>query len=128
MLVVNEHEARVLAEALGLGLDDPDAIARTVDERHGVPTIVTLGAAGVVAWRGGDRFAFAAPRIAVIDTVAAGDSFVGAFAAALDARLDFGLALRHGLAAGSLACTVRGAQPSIPAREEIQELVRRAFD
>ena len=122
LLVVNEHEALVLAQALGWREKDPDAIARRLDGERGIATVATLGAAGVVAWIGGTRHRLAAPLVAVVDTVAAGDSFTGAFAAALAAGRDMPAALREGLAAGSLACTRRGAQPSIPFAAEIAAL------
>lgn len=122
MLIVNEHEAAVLAQALGWPEQDPDLIARRLDGERGIATVATLGAAGVVAWIGGTCHRLAAPQVAVVDTVAAGDSFTGAFAAALAAGKDMRAALRDGLAAGSLACTRRGAQPSIPRAAEIAAL------
>jgi len=122
MLIVNEHEAVVLAQALGWPERDPDAIARRLDGERRIATVATLGAAGVVAWIGGTRHRLAAPQVAVVDTVAAGDSFTGAFAAALAAGKAMGAALRDGLAAGSLACTRPGAQPSIPHAVEIAAL------
>jgi ribokinase len=122
ILIVNEHEAMVLAEALGWSERDPDAIARRIDAERHIAAVATLGAAGVVAWIGGNRHRLEAPHVDVVDTVAAGDSFVGAFAAALVAGKDMAAALRDGLAAGSLACTRRGAQPSIPHAAEIAAL------
>lgn len=122
MLIVNEHEATVMAQALGWPEQDPDLIARRLDGERRIATIATLGAAGVVAWTSGTRHRLAAPQVAVVDTVAAGDSFTGAFAAALAAGKDTRAALRDGLAAGSLACTRRGAQPSIPRAAEIAAL------
>lgn len=121
-LIVNEHEAMVLAQALGWREQDPDAIARRLDDERRIATVATLGAAGVVAWIDGIRHRLLAPEVAVVDTVAAGDSFTGAFAAALAASKDMAAALRDGLAAGSLACTRRGAQPSIPHAREIAAL------
>lgn len=76
----------------------------------------------MVAWIDGTRHRLAAPQVAVVDTVAAGDSFTGAFAAALASGKETEAALRDGLAAGSLACTRRGAQPSIPRANEIAAL------
>ncbi len=122
ILIINEHEAMVLAQALGWPERDPEAIARRLDDERGIATIATLGAAGAVAWTGGTRHRLEAPAVAVVDTVAAGDSFTGAFAAALAAGKEMGAALRDGLAAGSLACTRRGAQPSIPQAAEIAAL------
>jgi ribokinase len=122
LLIVNEHEAMVLAQALGWREQDPDAIARRLDHEKRIATVATLGGAGVVAWIDGIRHRLPAPDVVVVDTVAAGDSFTGAFAAALAAGKDMAAALRDGLAAGSLACTRRGAQPSIPYAREIAAL------
>ncbi|PTM40182.1 ribokinase [Bosea sp. 124] len=127
VLVVNEHEALVLAQSLGWPEREPDEIARRCDAGRGIACIVTLGAEGAVGWHGGIRRRLAAPVVAVVDTVAAGDSFTGAFAAALSAGYGFSGALQRGLAAGSLACTVAGAQPSVPRREAIEALVGQSF-
>jgi ribokinase len=124
VLVVNEHEALTLGAALGLATDDPEAVARAFDSRFNVAAIVTLGPAGAVAWRKGERFAAPAPKVEVVDTTGAGDTFVGAFAAALDRGLSFAAAMSQGLAAGSLACTKRGAQPSMPYAAEIESLIK----
>lgn len=122
ILIVNEHEALILAGSLGWSETEPDAIARRIDGERGIACIVTLGSAGAVGWHGGVRRRLEAPVVDAVDTVAAGDSFVGAFAAALQAGFGFSGALQRGLAAGSLACTVAGAQPSVPRREAIEAL------
>ncbi len=122
IMIVNEHEALVLAQSLGWPQREPEDIAQRLDAERGIAAIATLGAGGVVAWQGGVRHRLPAPQVAVVDTVAAGDSFTGAFAAALADDGDFARALRHGLAAGSLACTRPGAQPSIPYGAEIATL------
>jgi ribokinase len=127
ILIVNEHEALILAGSLGWTETQPDAIARRIDAERGIACIVTLGAAGAVGWHGGVRRRLEAPAVEAVDTVAAGDSFVGAFAAALQAGFGFSGALQRGLAAGSLACTVAGAQPSVPRREAIEALAGRSF-
>jgi ribokinase len=122
MLIVNEHEALVLAVSLDWDERDPDLIAARMDREHGVACIATLGAEGCIGWQGGVRRSLSAPEVKVVDTVAAGDAFVGAFAAALHEGLGFTGALQRGIAAGSLACTRNGAQPSLPARAEVEAL------
>ena len=92
---------------------------RLLNERFGCAAIVTLGAEGAVGWTGGVRRAVPALAVTPVDTTAAGDSFTGAFAAALDQGMGFTLALARGAAAGSLACTKLGAQPSIPTKADI---------
>lgn len=123
VLIVNEHEAAIVAEGLGIAATDPGEIARIIDADHGVATIVTLGAAGAIGWTGGVRRPVAPPSISVIDTVGAGDCFCGAFAAALDAGFGFTGALARAVAAGSLACRKAGAQPSFPARDEVEHVM-----
>ena len=66
--------------------------------------------------------AIPAPDVRVVDTTGAGDAFCGAFAARLaegGAPLD---AARAGVAAGSLAATIAGAQPSMPRRAEVERI------
>lgn len=120
-LIVNEHEARLVGAALGLD-GDPEGIALDLAERRKIGTVVTLGAAGAVGFCEGHSFRALPPAVKVVDTTGAGDAFVGAFAAALDCGRDFSSALARGLAAGSLACTIAGAQPSFPRAEAIEFL------
>ena len=122
VLMMNEHEAQAVSDTFQLGERDPVAIARAVDARFGVAAIVTLGAAGAAAWTGGVQHRVAAPRVTVVDTTAAGDAFTGAFAAALERGLALPAAMREGAAAGSLACTLPGAQPSLALRAAITAL------
>jgi ribokinase len=124
ILIVNEHEALTVAKAAGLATTDPEVAARQINARFGCAAIVTLGAAGVIGWVDGIKRTAPALRVKPVDTTAAGDSFTGAFAAALDQGLGFTLALARGAAAGSLACTKPGAQSSIPTKDEIDEAVR----
>lgn len=122
ILIVNEHEAVVLSISLDWDERDPDLIAARVDRELGISCIATLGAEGCIGWSGGVRRSIVAPPVKVVDTVAAGDAFVGAFAAALQAGLGFTGALQRAVAAGSLACTKAGAQPSLPTAPQIEAL------
>ena len=122
VLIVNEHEAAAVSAALKISARAPDEIAAAVHSKCKISVIVTLGAAGAVAFDHGRRITLPAPPVEVVDTTGAGDAFVGAFAAALDRGLAFEAALARGLAAGSLACAKRGAQPATPFAEEIERL------
>ena len=86
--------------------------------------ITTLGGRGVVAHRGRTEIAHV-PAIDVtpIDTVGAGDAFVGALAAELASGSDLDNAMRVATAAAGLTTTRRGAQPAIPERHEVVALL-----
>ncbi|MET0917774.1 MAG: PfkB family carbohydrate kinase [Burkholderiales bacterium] len=118
ILVVNEHEAVAVAAPFGLPVAPAD-FGAALHARFGTAVIVTLGAGGAVATGADGAFALPAPTVDVVDTVGAGDALIGALAAALDRGAPLRDALRDGLAAGSLACTRAGAQPSLPWRADI---------
>ena len=121
VLILNEGEARALAASLDRD-NEPELFCAEMSSDFGIYTVVTRGGEGAVAHDGAALFQVASPKLGAIDTTGAGDAFVGAFAAAIDADREFPRALAEGVAAGSLACTVTGAQPSIPPRTTISSL------
>ena len=64
-----------------------------------------------------------AHEITAVDTTAAGDAFNGALAVALAEGMSILEAARYGMAAGALACTKRGAQPSLPTRDAVENFL-----
>ena len=87
--------------------------------------VVTLGADGVLGLTAaGERFHHPAYAVKVVDTTAAGDAFVGAFATALAEGRPLPEAAAWGNAAGALAVTGAGAQPSLPSRAEFLAFLR----
>jgi ribokinase len=120
-LIVNENEARQVAKDLGVSADDARLAAAAIARATDTIVIVTLGGAGAAAYVGkGGGFEVPALAIKPLDTVGAGDSFVGGFAAAIDRGLDLAQALRHAAVGGALACLKTGAQPSLPLLAEIE--------
>ena len=121
VLIVNELEAAGLAAELGTGGNDAVATAKGIVDAGTSTVIVTLGEAGAIARTADGGWRVGVPPIDVIDTVGAGDSFVGSLAAALDRGYELPVALHRGAIAGSLACRKLGAQSSIPRAAEIDE-------
>jgi ribokinase len=119
-LILNEGEAAELARMLGLGADAAD-LARSL----GIGVVTTLGAQGIAACRGAERWRVPALPIDPVDTTGAGDAAVGGFAAALDHGLSAGEALRWASAAGALACLTPGAQSSLPSESDIRAALQR---
>ena len=106
LLVVNETEAAFYGERL---------------HRARGLVAVTLGARGAVLSRGGQELARAAPpRVEVVDATGAGDAFVAALTLALLEGREPQPALAFACAAGALAATRAGAQPSLPTRADVE--------
>lgn len=123
-LVVNESEAMIVAESLGRERHDPRAAAAAVAEAAQTTVIVTLGGEGASGFSGDKVYDVTALLITPIDTVGAGDAFVGAFAAAIDSGGDLARGLAYGSVAGALSCLVPGAQPSLPLKAAIDKRLK----
>lgn len=126
ILVVNQHEAADFARSLHLDSDGAEATVAALSARLGRTVIATLGPDGAVA--AGSDGVVRVPAIPVkpVDTTGAGDTFAGVLAAYLDEGADMRRAMVYAAAAGSLACTRHGAQPSFPMRAEIEAAARSA--
>lgn len=89
---------------------------------HSQTVVRTQGADGVEVTSGGSSQTFPAlPQQSVVDTTGAGDTFVGTFAAALDAGEELGQAVQRAIVASSLAVTVAEVIPSIPGRAAVDD-------
>jgi ribokinase len=119
VLVVNETEAAALAALHGwpAGAASFARNAATISPR--LTIAVTQGGKGAIVGTDGALFSATPRQIEVVDTTAAGDAFVGAVVAALDRGAAMRDAMRCAVAAGTLACTIAGAQPSLPDRAAI---------
>ena len=120
-LVVNESEA---AAVLGHPVDGLNDAARAAaglvaaGARHAVVTAGPHGAA--VAGPEGTAKTIPAFGVDAVDTVGAGDAFVGALAVALAAGVPAAAAVRAAAAAGATAATRHGAQAGMPRPGDIR--------
>jgi ribokinase len=119
-LIPNESEASALTGLVVDSLETAQAAATRLIAMGAGKVIITLGAQGSL-FADGQRFEhFPAPVVKAVDTTAAGDTFVGGFAAALAGGEDEVQAIRFGQVAAALSVTRAGAQPSIPVLSEVQ--------
>ncbi|WP_455913018.1 ribokinase [Pseudomonas syringae] len=119
-LIPNESEASALT---GLPVDSTasaDAAASALLAAGVSKVIVTLGEQGALFAGKSRSEHFPAPKVQPVDTTAAGDTFVGGFAAALADGKSESEAIRFGQVAAALSVTRSGAQPSIPTFAEVQ--------
>jgi ribokinase len=85
---------------------------------------LTLGAEGAVLLEDGREVARATPpRVDAVDGTAAGDAFTACLVVSLLDGLDREAALRRASAAGAVAASRRGAQPSLPTAAEVDAIL-----
>jgi ribokinase len=86
---------------------------------------VTLGEDGAVLFDHGKEVARAAPpKVDAVDGTAAGDAFTACLVVSLLEGRDREEALRRSCAAGALAASRFGAQPSLPTADEVDAILR----
>jgi ribokinase len=125
-LTPNESELRLL---LGLRPDDPTGshdLALELRRRGVGSVIVTMGAKGALILDEDHDLFVPSPKVDVVDTTGAGDSFNAGFAVALAEGRPLQEAVRWGVSAGALACTRLGVIPSMPHRTELLAMLGRS--
>ena len=81
--------------------------------------IITLGSKGSVCFTGGEKLNIKAHKINAVDTTAAGDTYVGSFASQLALGKSVEDSLTYASLCSALTCLKKGAQQSIPTKEEV---------
>lgn len=123
ILIPNETETEILT-GLPVGSPAEAELAAARLRQQGVTTIImTLGAKGALLIVDGQSRLIPPFSVTPVDTTAAGDAFVGGLAVALAEGQPLPEAVRWGNAAGALAATKLGAQPSLPDRAVLQAML-----
>ncbi|HNV31921.1 MAG TPA: PfkB family carbohydrate kinase, partial [Nitrospira sp.] len=119
ILTPNESEAQVLT-----GSTDPAEAAQILTGRGVGTVVVTCGANGAFLTTGNDVTHIPGFLVVTIDSTGAGDAFNGALACAVAEGVPLKSAIERANAAGALATTGRGAQESMPTKDDIEQLCR----
>lgn len=125
-LVVNETEAAILSALPESELDTREGLARVgaLFIQRGVKNVlITLGGRGVYyVDQAGHSDLVSAISTTVVDTTAAGDTFVGSYALSVvyrDHPFDIGEAVARANQASAITVSREGAQKSIPWKDEL---------
>ncbi|MFD7525331.1 ribokinase [Paenibacillus chitinolyticus] len=123
-LILNEVEAEVLS---GVRIEGSSQALEAGKKllNDGIPhLIITLGSKGSIYMdQSGGQITFPAFSVDVVDTTAAGDTFIGAFAAKYVTGAELHDCLRYATAASALAVAQPGAQSSIPTDDQVQSFL-----
>ncbi len=123
IITPNETEAEILT---GVKVDSPETAETAAKILHakGIKlVIITLGKFG--AWVSENNQGILIPgfKVHAIDTIAAGDTFNGVLIMAIMEGSTLSFAVQKAHAAAALAVTKKGAQPSVPWKEEIEQFL-----
>ncbi|MRS21983.1 ribokinase [Enterobacteriaceae bacterium RIT692] len=124
IITPNETEAEILT---GIAVKSDEDAARAAAALHakGIDTVlITLGRRGVWLSEQGNGVRIPGFSVQAIDTIAAGDTFNGAFITARLEGVPMHDAVRFAHAAAAIAVTRPGAQPSVPWRTEIDAFLQ----
>lgn len=125
VLIVNEIEGAALSGAKITDIPSAVEAANRIIAKGVETIIVTLGHQGSVLVNRKSHIYQPAFMVEAVDTTAAGDTFVGVFAASILEGKSESDALMLATAAAGLTVTRKGAQPSIPDHEEIMAFLNK---
>jgi len=124
IITPNETEAEILT-GIAVTCDAEAAQAAQALHAKGIRTVlITLGRRGVWLSEEGNGQRIPGFSVQAVDTIAAGDTFNGAFITARLEGLAMHDAVRFAHAAAAIAVTRPGAQPAVPWRHEIDAFLQ----
>ena len=118
MITPNENESEILTNIKVTDHKSAILAGKKIVSKGVQNCIITLGKNGSVWCTKNSTYIFKVPKINAIDTTAAGDVFNGYLAQCIINDLSLTQAIPFSHAAASLSVTVKGAQTSIPSKEE----------
>ncbi|MDD3348317.1 MAG: ribokinase [Bacilli bacterium] len=117
-IIPNENESYILSN---LNNEKVEKLIKYFLGKGIKNVIITLGEKGC-AFSNGDKVNYVeAKKTIVVDTTAAGDTFIGSLVAKLAENCDLETAVNYANVASALAITRQGAQQSIPTRQEVEK-------
>ncbi|MDE6316862.1 MAG: carbohydrate kinase [Muribaculaceae bacterium] len=115
ILKINDEELDKVSELFGLSDADVTARCRKLMERFNLKMLIlTCGAEGSYVFTSDGMSYMPTPRVAVADTVGAGDSFTAAFIASLIKGKSVTEAHEAAVRTSAYVCTQNGAMPLLP--------------
>lgn len=119
-LIVNESECEIISSIKPINQQE---ILKAYNFIKVKKLIITLGSKGSVLVEDEKIYQINANKVDVVDTTAAGDTYVGVLASQIINNKNMIEALNYASIASSLTCKVQGAQKSIPTKKDVEEYI-----
>lgn len=123
ILVLNETESQIITGIEVEGVEDAKKVVSAAKKIGVRQVIVTIGKNGAVYNRENEIIHTPVPKVEVIDTTAAGDSFIGAVVVALSQGKGIDEAVYYANMVGALTVTKKGAQTSLPDKKDVEDFM-----
>lgn len=124
ILVPNETEARTLAEISDNEKVSNQSLASMLRNKcHAKSIVMTLGSDGILGLDDDGNWSFPAYKMKVVDTVGAGDAFVGGLLWGLSENRSLREATYYANIVAALSVTKRGSFPSYSTKQEVLEKI-----
>ncbi len=120
----NQNETQFYTGVYPDGPEAASRAARAIIDKGVRHVLITMGAEGSLFYNPQECLGVKSFRVQVVDTTAAGDTFIGAFLTYLAEDKNIFEAMDFASAASALCITKKGAQQSIPSRKQTEEFQR----
>lgn len=118
----NETELSILTGMPTSNMEEIINAAKVLNEKGIKNILVTLGKKGSMLINKEECVHFEVPETKIVDTTAAGDSFIATFSIGISNGMHIHESIRFANKVANFVCTRPGAQSSIPTKEEIENL------
>ena len=119
-LIVNESECEIISSIKPTSQEE---ILKAYNIINVKKLIITLGEKGSVLVDEGKTYQISANKVEVVDTTAAGDTYVGVLASQIINNKNIIEGLNYASIASSLTCKMQGAQKSIPTKNDVEKYI-----
>ena len=118
----NETELEKITGMKTDTIEEIECAAKSLLDKGVKNVLVTIGARGALLCNENGAKIYPTIKVTPVDTTAAGDTFNAAFVVALASDMAVDASIKFANVAASLSTTRPGAQPSIPSREEVEQI------
>ena len=124
-LILNETELELITGNSKIKDDEYPKVIKDLQERGSKNIILTLGEKGGMYTKGKELCSYKAMKVKAVDSTAAGDSFIGAFALKLSEGVNISESIEFAVGISALTVTKIGAQQSLPTMKELELFLER---